>query len=256
MSQTLEEFIAAPFGNKKVDTREYEKSYENLIKKKKIKMVGYTEKDGMYFIHIKVGSESSSQMYDVVFLFYTNDSKLKSSRWFGEYHVKFFSNSPSFLYQYIVLYHNNDALIEELYDKMDSEYRDKLPTKANPDLKLSYEKSIYCAGRYMLSNKFNFNKFKLGLFVKKKSVDTFFDESPDFADMQMERSIEDMEKRLKKDKTSKSTASKKDGKKSSPAARGVMMGKMIKAKKQGLPVNSPKAKIKPKSKIGKKRARK
>lgn len=254
MSQTLAEFIERPFGEIDPKKREYDKSYKSLMSKHRIKMGGYFEKDGMYFIHIKVGSESSSQFYDVVFLFYTNDPKLKASRWFASYEVRFFSNSPAFLYNYIVLYHQNGVLIDELYDKMEEEYRDKLPKKSNPNMKLSYEKSIYCAGRFMLENKFNFNKLKLQLFVKKKTEERFFNDISTFYNKEMDRVMEDVEKKLKKEikkekeerRTKKSREDGKKAKTTSTIESSIKMGKVIKAKKA----------IGSKPKMPKKRARK
>jgi hypothetical protein len=153
-----------------------------------------------YLVHIKVGSDSNESIsYDVVLLFFTDSDIIEKDLSFRRYHVKFFSNSPSFIYQYAVLYRQNGVLIDALGEKMDALYADKLPEKANPNMKLSYDKSIYSACRFMQDHKLSaFNK--AGFFARrKKPLDKFFEDIKSFEDVKFDTSIANIGKKTDKD---------------------------------------------------------
>ena len=243
--QTLKDFVDEPFGNIVASERsKFELAYQAI--KRNIKIEGYTIVDDDYFIHIKVPSESNpNQSYDVVILFFTEDSKVKRGITLNKYYVKFFSNSPSFIYQYAVLYKTNGFLIDFLYDKMDKKYSDTLPK--NPK-KMMYDKSIYCASKFLLDTTAGLSK--LGLVTRKKKDERkFFADIKSFEDVKFTNELSTLDKkidkeleknkantkkrRLEREKNNRSihrTTAKKD-----TLARGVQksitMGKRIKAKK-------------------------
>jgi hypothetical protein len=216
--QTVEQFLAAPFGKPEVKSNDYEAKYKALVNGKRIHLVATTQIDEDFLIHLTVGSDSSPKdSYDVVLLFFTDDEVEKKKRSFRNYYVKFFSNSPSFIYSYAALYKANGFLIDVMYDKLDQEYADKLPEKVNSDHKLSYDKSIYCACRFLQDTKFDsFNKFIHG--IRKKNPDEFFRNIRDFSDIKMTSDIRSMNKKidteLKKNKQEKKSEKKSPSKKS------------------------------------------
>jgi hypothetical protein len=197
--QTIEQFLAAPFGKEEVKSNEYEDKYQNLMRNKRIQMVAHTQIDDDYLLHLSVGSDTNlKDSYDVVLLFFTDNEELKKERTFRNYYVKFFSNSPSFIYQYAALYKQNGFLIDMLYEKMDQEYADKLPEQTNQSHKMSYDKSIYSACRFLIDQKINaFSKFVQG-FMKKKP-DEFFREIRDFQDIKMTSEIRSMDRKINKE---------------------------------------------------------
>lgn len=200
MFQTLEGFLMAPFGEPEVRSNTFERSYQSVSKSKAgIFIEAITTIEDNYLLHIKVKSESSSRYYDVVLLFFTDDEKIKKDISFRNYYTKFFSNSPSFIYQYAVLYKEQGVLIDMLYDKMDQNYADVKPTKTNPTNKVSYDKSIYMACRFMLSHKISAFS-KAGFFARvKKNPDKFFAGIRGFEDIKLETEIHQLDKRVDKE---------------------------------------------------------
>lgn len=202
--QTLQDFLRIPFGRQDVGNKlsEYEHRYQEYYRSNRIQVVAMTEIEGAYYIHMVVPSETAKDnnyKYDVVIRFFTTNPEVAKQGSLRYYYVQFFSNSPSFIYRYAVLYKQHGALIEHLYDKMNPEYRDKLPEKANPEMELSFDKSIFFAAKYLSERKFRYlNKFGL-LLQRKKSPDSFFSGIKDFETVRLERSLIAEEKRLKKE---------------------------------------------------------
>ena len=196
--QTIEEFLKAPFGNEEPKNQDFEQKYKKLYTDKRISLVALTQIDDDYLLHLSVGSDTNpTEAYDVVLLFFTDNETIKKEITFKNYYVKFFSNSPSFIYQYAVLYRQNGFLIDMLYDKMDEKYKDVLPDKVNKDHNLSYDKSIYCACKYVLSKSSAFNKYLN--FTPKKTPDIFFRGIKDFSDVKMISEIRSMDKKINKE---------------------------------------------------------
>ena len=196
--QTIEEFLKAPFGNEEPKNQDFEQKYKKLYADKRISLVALTPIDDDYLLHLSVGSDTNpTEAYDVVLLFFTDNETIKKEITFKNYYVKFFSNSPSFIYQYAVLYRQNGFLIDMLYDKMDEKYKDVLPDKVNKEHNLSYDKSIYCACKYVLSKSSAFNKYLN--FTPKKTPDIFFRGIKDFADVKMISEIRSMDKKINKE---------------------------------------------------------
>ena len=173
--QTIKEFLVSPFGlsqNMEKDMK-YKLRYDSMNASSKIKVEGYTSITDDYYIHLKVPSESdSTRMYDVVIRFFNPDRKVFDN--LGKYYIQFFSNSPGFMFQYAVLYKLHGFLIEDLYNKMDPEFINKLPEKSNPNMKMTYDSSIYFACKFLSENNFH-HLSKFGVILqKKKSPDDFF----------------------------------------------------------------------------------
>lgn len=164
--QTLDQFITKPFGNNNMT--EYNKFTNDYSRMKSdIIFSSYSEDEGDYMFHIIIPSESNKgQVYDVVVLLFTDETNSNVKRRFSirDYYVKFFSNSPSFIYQYAAMYHLEGFLIDALFEKMDKDYADIIPK--NPK-DLSYDKSIFCACKYLLDNHLVLLN-KMGLRTKKK----------------------------------------------------------------------------------------
>ena len=199
--QTLHDFIQNPFGitnEKKSD--EYEKKYQAMKKKSNFKIEGYTSIDDNYFIHVIVPSDSNqNQTYDVVVLFFTDETVVKKRTTFSNYYVKFFSNSPSFIYKYAYLYKENGFLIDFLFDKLDAAYIDKKPLKTNSNFDMFYEKSIYCASRLLLDDE-AIALSKLGIILKhKKPKDKFFRDIKSFEHIKMNSELQTIDKKINKE---------------------------------------------------------
>lgn len=206
MSQTIGDFLAKPFGKSEPKQNDYEASYKKLASQKRVFMQACTKVDEKNFlVHIKVGSESRiSEFYDVVILFYTHDSKIARQIRFTNYFVKFFSNSPSFIYKYAVLYKEKGMMIPQCAMKLDQQYADKLPEKSNPNMIVSYDKSIYIACRFMLDHKVSaFNRF--GVMARdKKDKEKFFSDIKNFEDVKFDAELDKLGKQLEKE-SAKST---------------------------------------------------
>ena len=195
--QTLSEFIREPFGRS--DDRgkiaKYMSSYRR--DKNKIKLNAHTRIEGAYYFHVKIPSESKKEhnvFYDVVIKFFTNNKDAEKSSHIRNYYIQFFSNSPGFIYNYAVLYKNHGFLIENLYRKMDPLYFDKLPEKTNPNLDLSYDKSIYYACMFLSEHRFRvLNKVGIAL-GKNLSPKFFFNEIKDFQTIKIEQELINLEK--------------------------------------------------------------
>ena len=165
--QTLEEFLFRPFG---VVDPEQEKVLAPKYAQngKYVKLIEYSVLDGEYFLHFSIPSESQKdKTYDVVLQFFHPDDQLAKHGSLNHYLVQFFSNSPSFIYKYAALYKLHGYLIQSLQDRLDISYIDKMPDKTNKDYKMSYDKSLYFACRYLYEHRLTLMT-KAGLFLQKK----------------------------------------------------------------------------------------
>lgn len=198
--QTITEFMAAPFGNKVPIINEYDKAYQQLRSQRKLAVTGYTMIDDSYYIHIKMGSISNKEIgYDVVIQFFTTDPSVKRERGLQNYKIQFFSNSPSFIYKYAALYKLNGYLIDALYSKLDPEYMEQLPEKSNPDMELMWDKSIYCACKFISENKYSL-LWKTGIVLNKKlKPDKFFNNIQGFDDIKNKTELISLQKSLRKE---------------------------------------------------------
>jgi hypothetical protein len=195
--QTLEGFIAKPFGREEAKSNDFERKYKALASAHRIAIKGYTKIDDDHLVHITVGSDTNKQdHYDVVLLFFTDDEEKKRGRSFRNYYVKFFSNSPSFIYTYAALYKKEGYLIDAMYNKMDKAFSDVMPEKTNSSMQLSYDKSIFCACRFMMDNRaLAFSKFWYT--IQRRTPDAFFRAVRDFEDVKVTSEIRTMDKKVK-----------------------------------------------------------
>ena len=201
--QTFDEFMRMPFNTDSqiLKNAKYNALYNEYISKNKIYIAGYTEIEDSYYVHIKVPSDSlkdGKYEYDVVIRFFTDDPKMKHNNSLSGYYIQFFSNSPGFIYRYAVLYKKYHFLIEELYDKMDPEFKDKMLEKTNPNSELSYDKTIYFACKFISDRKFRILNKKGLLLQKKMNPDKFFMNISDFRSVKMDRELIKAESDLKK----------------------------------------------------------
>lgn len=253
--QTIDEFLVAPFGNESPKNQDFEKKYRKMYDEKRIHLVAFTQIDDDYLLHLSVGSDTNvSESYDVVLLFFTDDEAIKKEITFRNYYVKFFSNSPSFIYQYAVLYRQNGFLIDMLYEKMDENYKDVMPDKVNKDHNLSYDKSIYCACKYVLTKSSAFNKYLN--FTPKKTPEVFFRGIKDFSDVKMISEIRSMDKKINKELEENKRKQKDDKKKiRRPSSTSVVPKRQkIKAKSNTLKSINQTVVSRPKKKITKKKS--
>ena len=198
--QTLNQFIENPFGISDMKKKnDFEEKYKKMKSKSDFKVNGFTTIDDNYLIHVMVPSDSNqNQSYDVVVLFFTDDTVIKKRTTFSNYYVKFFSNSPSFIYQYAYLYRENGFLIDFLYDKLDASHQNA-PTKTNKNMDLFYDKSIYCACRLLQDNA-SIMLSKFGIITKhKKSNDRFFRDIKSFENIKMTTDLKSVDKKIDKE---------------------------------------------------------
>lgn len=207
--QNLGKFIETPFGNSNQQEKiKMEQAYQRI--KKKMRIEGYMKNDKDYLIHVKVPSETNSnQSYDVIVLFFTDNDSVKRELTLKNYYIKLFSNSPSFIFQYAVMYHNEGYLIDFLFDKMDKEYADVMPKKPKD---LSYDKSIYCACRFLLDDKL-IALSKMGIITKhRKNENKFFKDIKTFEDVKLAGELKNLDKKIDKE-LEENKRSKKNNKK-------------------------------------------
>ena len=210
--QTLEQFVKNPFEmGYQPSLQEYAKKYEDLNKRQMIKFGGALILDDLYFLRIRVASESAKGVwYDVVLQFFIDDELKSRNIALNNYYVKFFSNSPGFVYKYAYLYHQNDMLVEVLADKYPKEVLTKEPNKTNAERKMGYDKSIYYACRYVLDRPLSLLS-KTGLSViQMRSADKFFAGITNFDTVSDDIAISKMEASIKREAHKDQEALKKN----------------------------------------------
>lgn len=263
--QTFDNFMRMPFNKDSSLTKntKYDKMYDDFRKKNKIYIAAYTEIEDSYYLHIKVPSstlQNGNYEYDVVIRFFTDDLLVKKESSLIPYYIQFFSNSPGFIYRYAALYKKYGFLIEALYNKLDPEYKDKMPEKTNPDNELSYDKSIYFACKFISEHKFRILN-KHGLITQKKvKPDKFFSGITDFQSAKLDRELikseEALHKELEKEKNKKmfAAAKRNNDKHRIAAKRGKLSTAGLPKSVQSVVKKVASGKIKPKKKIcGKKK---
>lgn len=201
--QTFDGFMRMPFQNDRqiLKNSNYNRMYEEYRSENRIYLNAYTEVEGSYYVHIKVPSitlKDGKYEYDVVLRFFTDKPEVQKSSSLVDYYIQFFSNSPGFMYRYAVLYKYHHLLIELLYDKLDPEYKDQMPEKTNPNMELSYDKTIYFACKFISEHKFRVLNKRGILLQKKVKPVKFFSDISDFRSVKMDRELIKAEGELKK----------------------------------------------------------
>ena len=150
---TLEEFYRNPAGtgvtSMTIGTLKdsYRRRYEYMISKgKRFNCTVYKEHDNSYYYHIIVPSELNLNDYDVVVHLSTIDGGNNMKKW----NIRLFSNSPAFTFTYAYVYNENGLLIPWLKNKFNKETFSELPTERNPDILISYDKSIFFALHHIM----------------------------------------------------------------------------------------------------------
>ena len=201
--QTISQFISSPFnrgGGDASEMQRFEDTFNKLSSEGKIKAVHACKVVDSYFIHIKVASESTSgSLYDVVVKFFTDNKKVESDAHLRNYYLQFFSNSPSFIYKYAYLYNKNKYLIEALYNKLDADYINTPPNISNEKMKMSYDKSLYCACRYLADTKATHLDKSGYILSHLTDVDTFFNGISDFKSIKFEQALIKAEQKVMKE---------------------------------------------------------
>lgn len=239
--QTIGEFLRSPFGSKdRSNVERFDQSYQKMKNAKTLYAENYTEVDGSYFIHVKVPSESKPGLwYDVVIQFFPATKEMEKTMNLGNYYVQFFSNSPSFIYQYAALYRLYGYLIDSLYEKTDTEHGLILPEKANPNFKMSYDKSIYLACKYLQDNQFTYLRKNGIKFLKYEKWDRFLRSIKEFELAEADAELYDLEKNVKKEtEKQKAEAAKAKKERLNPFAT---KQKKVKPKHDTLGEDSPKS---------------
>ena len=127
---------------------------EVLQKYKDINMSIYTDKGNVYY-HLIIPSENKDRdnSYDVIIKFKQTDDKEKFDQSYRQYQIEFFSNCPSFTYGYAYVANINKYLASEFANKYEEAVLKYPPVSRNPGLVFGYEKSIYFACKFIMSNK-------------------------------------------------------------------------------------------------------
>jgi hypothetical protein len=200
--QTLDSFLETPFGKQmNFHPTDMENKYKEVVRNKSIRVENYTIIDDMYLVHLKMESDSQKgNFYDIVIAFFTPDEDIAKSSSLKNYLIQFYSNSPSFIYKYAALYKLHGYLIDSLYEKMDKEHSNIFPDKTNPNYDMTYDKSLYCACRFIQDNKFSYmRKDGLKVFTKKVNVRDFLHSISDYDEIKMNSELANLEKALAKE---------------------------------------------------------
>ena len=246
--QTISEFLQNPFHTSSDVNKDttYNSKYVSFSANNKIRLVAICVIEGSYYYHVRIPSESQKNEnyeYDVVIRFFTDKPEIESEGNLQNYFVQFFSNSPSFMYQYAYLYNKEGFLIEALYKKTDTDYINTPPSKTNPSLVKSYDKSIYFACRFLSDKNFALlNKKGTTITLKTVNQTKFFNDISDFKSVRLDQAIIQEERKLKsvrKDKSPRKYSDTSNGKKSATNTtvkqgdnRGVTVANKITGKKK------------------------
>lgn len=164
--------------------KELDKQYIELYTKMSVKW--YILDDKYYIAHVKVPSKSREKLwYDVLLEFDIDTMRDTSSSTINNANVRVFSNCPSFAYTYANVFNQNKDLIDWTRNKYPRDIITKKPEVRNPYGITSYERSLYFAIKYVLSNGRNYkakidnNVFRkqnyLQIYNQIKSLDEILD---------------------------------------------------------------------------------
>lgn len=174
---TFEEYIDNPLQTRLgAYTRDlYRISYTDRLEKIMVRennQIEYklykNEKDGSYFMYIKIPSEVVKNFtYDVVIHYVRPKEKghnVDLDNDLKKYDVQFFSNDPAFVYNLEYTFKSKDMFVDDMKAKASPVALRNKPTVTNPNNQLVYCKAIYFA--YLIAK-------QRGLFIKAKFVDTY-----------------------------------------------------------------------------------
>lgn len=117
------------------------------LKHKKYDIETFKSEDNILYILVGVPSESYKFNYQVMI----EMTYVDKSDYVDDLSLRIFSNCPSFIYTYAYVYNTQQLLIPELKNKYSKEVLTKSPEQRNINKITSYEKSIFYAFSYILS---------------------------------------------------------------------------------------------------------
>ena len=107
------------------------------------------ERNKVYYIHLKMPSESTKGLvYDVLLRFYS-DSKTKDIRNLSTYYFEVYSNDPAFIFTYAYVFSRNGLVPNDFLSKIGKLARTKAPDISNPNQQIGYVKSIVYSYLFM-----------------------------------------------------------------------------------------------------------
>lgn len=193
----LTEFFNNPMGkgsaalNINATKEKFDQRYDTFYKD--ISHTTFFIKNDIY-ISVNIPSSVRGIFYDVVIKFTPNDKSAGVSVTDMDY--KFFSNSPSFLYTYANAYSKKKLLIRELDRKLSREMIKEIAKTRNPYSIISYDYTIYCALKYILSNGFDkISALKLES-NKKSTMNDLYKSVQDWETLQKKRKLQKISNKL------------------------------------------------------------
>lgn len=130
--------------------KEFDDRY-NKIQTKLRHSTFVVKKNNKIFIIVKVPSSVDGIEYDVVFEFKPSDTSIEGS--LSTMPMRIFSNSPSFTFTYANAYMKRDIFIKSCKKKLPTIFSRKAADVKNPYHIISYDFSVYCGLKYLISKK-------------------------------------------------------------------------------------------------------
>lgn len=171
MDITFKDYIQNPMGKKnavmsaamkEIMRKTYKKKFDNLLLREhgKIEYHLYTNsKDGSYWAHFKIPSETVKDFYYDVVIKFTGSKSIGGGGSLDKYNVQFYSNDPAFVYNYAYVFAKNNLFIKELASKMSKTALRTAAKEKNPNNDVGYVKTLYFAYLVMENRKL-FSKIK------------------------------------------------------------------------------------------------
>ena len=154
--------------------------------------------------HVKVPSHSVERLYYDVLLEFDIDTIPKNQTVINNGNCRVFSNCPSFVYTYAHVFDENKNLISWCKKKYPKQIFTKDPKTRNPSKIINYERSLYFAIKFILSEGRNY-KGKINLVqIKEKTHSNLLDKI---------QSVDEVLEIYNRNKKKKSANEKKEDKK-------------------------------------------
>jgi hypothetical protein len=216
--QTLHDFVDNPMGKgsnalpgRQLIKNDLKERYEKIVSGKKVDLTIYKKNDEYYF-HFLIPSEDPKRKntYDVILQFIPDDNS-HGDKNLNNYFVRFFSNSPSFTYTYAYAFNLYGLFVEELDHKFDEQTFDSPPVVRNPGEVISYEKTIFFACTYLLTETKYLIKSTIDLIAKNYSETDFAKKirNTDKIEIEIKREQNRVNREEEISKSKDSTSSKK-----------------------------------------------
>lgn len=255
LSQTLDEYLENPMGkgstaigNRTAIRNDLNNRFEALkLKKDGFEHFQYV-KDGIFYFHIRVPSESKrNNKYDVVIALEPPEGSNKVEKTLKNYEFKVFSNCPSFVYTYTYVYDQYGLLIPFLKSKYKDITLESEPKTKNPGEIINYDKSIYFACKFITSSPSLMNLLTLIPQCKDLNVEKFYRgiKTPDDVELEIKKENNRLQNE-DADKYKNMSAGAVARMKAAEAQKNVNRAKYWHGRNKK---KIPKAKIKPKPKI-------